>query len=115
MRLSDGGRALLAADGGRVPFSVTAKIPSNLSYYDVSSVSHFSDRLMRLRGRMEGDRFVARTIWPEDYALDFATLPYQPLGSSETLFAQLHIKMPVVPNTWIDDCDRYDWRYLYAG
>ena len=85
MRLEEGGKTLLAGDGGRMPFSIVPKISTNLSYYDVSSVQHFTNRSMRLRGRMEKDGFVARTIWPEDYALDFNKLAYKPLSADETL------------------------------
>ncbi len=34
---------------------------------------------------MTTNGFGARTIWPEDYSLDFARLPYQPLKPDETL------------------------------
>jgi hypothetical protein len=85
VRLADNGTAIVGADGRHFPFAVTEKIPANLSYYDATSVSHFADRPLRLRGRMDEGRFVARTVWPEDYALDFARLPYQPLKTGETL------------------------------
>jgi hypothetical protein len=85
MRLEEGGQAMLAADGSRASFSVVPKIATNLSYYDASSVQHFANRAMRLRGRMEKDGFVARTIWPEDYDLDFDKLAYKPLSAGETL------------------------------
>jgi hypothetical protein len=84
-RMAEGGRALIGADGRRLGFSVTEKIDSNRSYYDDSSSRYFADRQLKLRGRVQGDRFVARTIWPEDYSLDFSRLPYQPLGAGETL------------------------------
>ena len=84
VRLMDGGQALLAADGHRLEFSFVKKIDSNLSYYDDSSARHFADRRLKLRGRMQADRFVARTIWPADYDLDFSSLPYRPLDSGET-------------------------------
>ena len=85
VRLSDDGQMLLAADGKRLTFSVTKKIDRNLSYFDESSTKHFAGRRLRLRGNMQGDRFVARTIWPADYDLDFARLPYRPLEAGETL------------------------------
>ena len=85
VRLTGDGAAIVAADGQRIPFAVAEKIPANLSYFDASSIRHFADRPLRLRGRMNAGRFVARTVWPEDYALDFARLPYQPLKADETL------------------------------
>jgi len=84
-RLADGGRALIGSDGSRLEFSLTKKIASNRSYYDDSSRRYFADRRVKMRGRVEADRFVARTIWPEDYSLDFSRLPVQPLGAGETL------------------------------
>jgi len=77
--------APLLLEGARVPFAVVPKIDSNLSYYDESTVRHLAGRALRLRGRMEEGRFVARTIWPEDYALDASSVPYRPLGAEETL------------------------------
>jgi hypothetical protein len=68
-----------------MPFSIVPKISTNLSYYDASSVQHFADRSLRLRGRIQNDAFVARTIWPQDYDLDFDKLPYKPLPVGETL------------------------------
>jgi hypothetical protein len=84
-RLAEGGRVLVGADGRRLGFSLTKKIDSNRSYFDDSSRRHFADRRLKMRGRVDGDRFVARTIWPEDYNLDFSGLPYQALGTGETL------------------------------
>jgi hypothetical protein len=40
---------------------------------------------LRIRGRLSEGRFIARTIWPDDYALDFEHLAYQPLAAGETL------------------------------
>lgn len=76
--------APLVAEGARLPFAVVPKIDSNLSYYDESSERHFAGRSLRLRGRIEEGRFVARTIWPEDYALDAARVPYRPLAQGES-------------------------------
>ena len=77
--------APLVAEGARVPFSIVPKINTNLSFYDESSERYFAGRSLRLRGRIEEGRFVARTIWPEDYALDTASVPYRPLGPAESL------------------------------
>ena len=77
--------APLVAEGAQLPFSVVPKIDTNLSYYDESSVRHFTGRNLRLRGRVEEGRFIARTIWPEDYALDVERVPYRPLAPGESL------------------------------
>ena len=85
VRMTGDGLALAGAGGARLAFSITKKIDSNLSYYDASSVRHLAGRRLKLRGRMEADRFVARTIWPTDYDFDFPQLPFKPLGAGETL------------------------------
>ncbi len=85
VRLIDGGSRISNADGSHVGFSVTAKIPSNLSYYDASSLQYFSGRPLRMRGRFDQEKFSARTIWPEDYAIDLARADMQPLAMGETL------------------------------
>jgi hypothetical protein len=84
-RLDASGQTITAADGNQMRFSVVPKISTNLSYYDASSVQHFAKRGLRLRGRMENDAFVARTIWPQDYDIAFAKLDYKPLSGGETL------------------------------
>ncbi len=84
VQLAEEGRALVG-NHGRVEFSVTPKIESNRSWFDQSSVRHFTDRELRLRGRMQDQRFVARTIWPADYDLDVAALSYRALASGESL------------------------------
>lgn len=85
--LSADGTFLQIAPGQVVPFSVTEKIPANLSYYDASSAAHFAGRMLAARGTLAGSDFVARTIWPADYALDFNQLTLQPLQENETLMA----------------------------
>lgn len=85
IRLADQGSTMIDAQGQRMPFAVVPKIPTNLSYYNERSIEALTGRALHLRGRMSEGRFVARTIWPEDYALDFARLPLQPLKSGETL------------------------------
>lgn len=85
VRLTEGGESIVGPDGKRMGFSVTPKIPSNLSYYDASSVHYFSDRPLRMRGKLDQGKFTARTLWPEDFALNPARMAYQPLADEETL------------------------------
>jgi len=81
------GNTLTLPDQQSVPFAVTPKIPANLSYYDTSSVQHFAGRTLQMRGTLGDDGFVARTIWPADYALDLHALTLQPLQGDETLLS----------------------------
>ena len=84
VRLADD-RHALEGSRGRVEFSLTPKIDSNRSWFDDSSVRHFAGRELRLRGRIQDQRFVARTIWPADYDFDVAALPVRGLAGGETL------------------------------
>lgn len=88
-KLMDDGRSLVLGDGKSLAFSITEKIPTNLSYFDESSLEFFKQRPVRLRGDFKTDddnpEFVARTIWP----LDFKVLPAAaiPLAGNESLEA----------------------------
>lgn len=76
--LSPDGRSIRLKDGSSMPFSLTPKLATNLSYYDLSSSAHFQNRPLRLRGEFAVEngvkKFVARTIWPEDFRVDFNAL-----------------------------------------
>ena len=84
-RLSTDGKELLLGGGQRQPFKLAPKLDSNLSYFNDSSREFFAGRPLVVRGKHENGAFVARSLWPADYALDFAKLPYQPLQSGESL------------------------------
>lgn len=83
------GRALRHADGATTSLLLVPKIATNLSYWDKSTTLYFSQRQVRMRGtyqEIDGKRsFVARTVWPKDFALDAAKLTPQPLAANETL------------------------------
>lgn len=81
--LAAGGDALQSA-GEKLPFAVIPKIASNLSYYNEASQKYFAGRNIKARGSLEGERFVARTLWPENFALN-AGLPAKPLAADESL------------------------------
>lgn len=110
-RLEEGGERLRLADGSEAGFRLTAKIPENRSYYDAKTAAFFSQRPLRIRGRVEqgenGTRAVeARTIWPEDYAVDFARMKLAPLGVGETLDALVRSKVDGAQ-------DRFETRLLW--
>jgi len=66
---SDGGS--LEAGGRRWTFALVPRIALNRSYYDDRhSTAFLATRPLTLRGRVDGDTFIARTIWPEDFRLD---------------------------------------------
>ncbi|HEX7272048.1 MAG TPA: hypothetical protein VF420_07860 [Casimicrobiaceae bacterium] len=68
-RLSSDG-SFLEAGGRRWTFALVPRIALNRSYYDHHSTAFLATRPLTLRGRVDGDRFIARTIWPEDFRLD---------------------------------------------
>jgi hypothetical protein len=80
--------ARLAADAtavesanARLRFELTPKIELNRSWFDTSSARFFHDRTVKIRGTIDGDRVVARTLWPEDFRLDRAA-PARALDST---------------------------------
>ncbi|HVN33743.1 MAG TPA: hypothetical protein VMU96_00655 [Casimicrobiaceae bacterium] len=73
------GGARLAADTtfvenaeARLRFELTPKMALNRSYFDASSARFFRERSIKIRGAIDGERIVARTLWPEDFRLDRA-------------------------------------------
>lgn len=64
--MDEQGRALTTRDGS-IAFRPTPKIPLNRSYFDASSVAYFQHRDLTLRGDLDGDTFVGRSIWPRDF------------------------------------------------
>lgn len=84
-KLDTAGDTMADASGKRLPFSVARKIESNLSYYDDSSRRHFAGRSLSMRGQMENGRFVARTLWPDDYRLAAGAVAVKPLQAGESL------------------------------
>jgi hypothetical protein len=76
--LSKDGTSVTLKDGTVMPFALTPKIDSNRSFYDTSSLAFYRNRTVRIRGEyavIGGVKtLVARTIWPEDFRLDPASI-----------------------------------------
>ena len=83
------GRELRAMDGATSDLLLVPKIATNLSYWDASTTAFFGKRQVRMRGTLQEvggkQAFVARTVWPKDFALDPARLVARPLAANETL------------------------------
>ena len=79
-RLDSAGEHLLTADG-RIQLDLWPRLESNRSYYNADSRAFFCQRELRLRGRTEHGRFVARSIWPVDFRLDPAA-PLTPIAAT---------------------------------
>ena len=82
-RLNKSGKLLILDDGTQINFETVAKIPQNQSFWNKNTTEFFKQRDIRLRGKMTNDAFIARTVWP----LDFAINNYQllPLSEDENL------------------------------
>ena len=89
VKLMPNGHEVRAADGSLNELHLVSKIPTNLSYWNAKTTAYFAQRPLRMRGSMKDvagkPTFVARTVWPKDFALDAATMPVRPFGSGETL------------------------------
>lgn len=70
--------ARLRAGNTDMALTLTPRHPLNRAYYNRASTKFFSQRTLHLRGQWEGSRFVARTLWPEDFRLP-KTPPLRPL------------------------------------
>ncbi len=80
------------ADGRTVSMQLVPKIASNRSFYDASSASFLMARTLRVHGFLsEGrpERFLARTIWPEDFRLDYFDAQLEPLLTDGSLGAMI--------------------------
>ena len=70
------GGARLSADGGHfcagsdtLPLELVPRHPLNRFWFNDRSIAYFSQRTIRLRGDWQGGRFIARTLWPEDFCI----------------------------------------------
>jgi hypothetical protein len=84
-QLDTAGKSVTDGAGRQMPFAVVPKIDSNLSYYNDASLRHFAGRSLSMRGSMEDGKFVARTLWPDDYRLAAGQVPVKPLQAGESL------------------------------
>jgi hypothetical protein len=87
-----GGAATVTPAGGQaMPFALAPKLATNRSYANAATDRYFSGRQVRVRGEMREKggkpQFVARTIWPADFAIDGDRLPLAPMKSAADLAA----------------------------
>jgi hypothetical protein len=62
--------ARIEANGNTWVFDVVPKIALNRSYYDRTSIAFLGMQPLTVRGTLQEQTFVARTIWPEAFKLD---------------------------------------------
>ncbi|MBS0325697.1 MAG: hypothetical protein JSS46_04005 [Proteobacteria bacterium] len=95
--------------GGRThPFALAPRLPLNRSWFDASSAAWFASRSLRLRASIEDSTVVARTLWPEDFALG-GTLPPAALAADRPL--------PLALRAWMREVPRggADWPFAAHG
>lgn len=80
--LSADGRQLCAGEVAQ-KLHLAPRLPLNRSWFDASSLSFFHGQPLKLRGRYEDGAFVARTFWPESFALP-EQAPALPLVATAT-------------------------------
>lgn len=97
--LDQAGAGCSFSDGSTMPMRLTPRIASNRSYFDESSARSFAGRSLRIRGTLDGDTLVARTIWPEDLRLD----PMPPLHQGAAIRASSALRALIR-----SDCDAFE-------
>src|SRR5438105_750793 len=60
----------IEANGNTWAFDVVPKTALNRSYYDQTSIAFLGMQPLTIRGWLQQETFVARTIWPEAFRLD---------------------------------------------
>jgi hypothetical protein len=71
----------IEADGNTWAFDVGPKIALNRSYYDNTSIGFLVGQPLTVRGTLQEETFVARTIWPEAFRLDDRA-PHRHVGAT---------------------------------
>ncbi len=89
--------ATLAVNGATLPVRPVAKIPLNRSYYDASSIAWLAAHPLTVRGTLEGDHFVMRTVWPEDFGVGPAAPALRELPAAPSPALALRALMRELP------------------
>ncbi|MCO5122588.1 MAG: hypothetical protein M9915_02430 [Rhizobacter sp.] len=94
-RLAPDGKELITSSGA-MPFKFVPKIALNRSYADASSIKFFASRPLMLRGTLTPEGFVARSVWPEDFAFgpDAPATRALPAGDATQAMRTLMREMP---------------------
>ncbi|MGB4227989.1 MAG: hypothetical protein WBJ68_15385 [Candidatus Dechloromonas phosphoritropha] len=67
-QLTGDGRAISVGDR-QLALKLAPQLPLNSAWFDPSSATFFHGRPLKLRGNQQGETFVARTIWPQDFSI----------------------------------------------
>lgn len=94
--LSDAQR-VRTPSGKELPIKLVPKLPTNRPYANGATAAYFNGREVRMRGALENangkEAFVARTIWPSDFAFEPAKLETRPLRNPSELAA--YVRQPI--------------------
>jgi hypothetical protein len=86
-----GARRVRTANGSKLDIRLVPKLATNRPYADDRTAAYFAGRAVRMRGTIDsagpGKVFVARTIWPRDFAFEAARLEANPFQKPEDLAA----------------------------
>jgi hypothetical protein len=101
----------IEANGNTWDFDVVPKIALNRSYYDRTSIAFLGMQSLTVRGTLQEEIFIARTIWPEAFRLDDCAPPRhvdataqgirmlvreEPAGGARSAFAAMTLWEPVL-------------------
>ncbi len=94
-RLASDGKELITPSGA-MPFKFVPKIELNRSYADASSIAFLKSRRLMLRGTLTPEGFVARSVWPRDFAFgpDAPATRALPAGDATQAMRTLMREMP---------------------
>ena len=95
-RMTPDGTAV-KADGAALRLMLAPKLALNRSYFDASSARFAAARPLTLRGERDGDAFVLRSLWPQDFAVD-ATLAAAPLPAAASPQLAIRALMRATPD-----------------
>mgnify|MGYP000914006989 FL=1 len=67
-QLAGDGRTIRSG-GEDLALQLAPRLPLNSAWFDANSLAFFRGRPLKMRGNRQGEAFVARTFWPEDFRL----------------------------------------------
>lgn len=103
-RMMPGAQRVRTAGGDELAVKLVPKLSTNRSYANDDTAAFFSGREVRMRGTLDGagqeNTFVARTIWPSDFAFDPARMQARPFQDPSELAA--FVRQPTTQTRGID-------------
>ena len=68
VQLADDGRGISVGDQ-QLALQLAPQLPLNSAWFDASSKAFCHGRPLKLRGNRQGETFVARSFWPQDFSI----------------------------------------------